>query len=128
MPSAYRYYEDDFGIHSHTLQTAWHQNLGSSFQIVPSVRYYSQREADFYLPFDDYTLPLTVNQSSDYRLSTYGAFTFGLKGIVNHNNWVITVSFDRYISARKYGLSDSEFEHPALVNFTLASIGFDIRF
>lgn len=124
----YRYYEDDFGVHSHTLQTAWYQNLGTRFQIVPSVRYYSQREADFYLAFDDFSLPLTVNQSSDYRLSTYGAYTFGLKGIMNHNGWAVTVSFDRYISARKYGLFDSEFEHPALLNFTLASIGFDIRF
>ena len=124
----YRYYEDDFGVHSHTLQTAWYQNLGTRFQIVPSVRYYSQREADFYLAIDDFSLPLTVNQSSDYRLSTYGAYTFGLKGIMNHNGWAVTVSFDRYISARKYGLFDSEFEHPALLNFTLASIGFDIRF
>lgn len=124
----YRYYEDDFGVHSHTLQSAWYQNLGGRFQIVPSIRYYSQQEADFYLPVDDFTLPLNVNQSSDYRLSTYGAYTFGLKGIVDHNNWAVTVSFDRYISREKYGRWNAEFEHPALLNFTLASIGFNIKF
>jgi hypothetical protein len=123
----YRYYSDDWGVDSHTLETAWYQNLGSRFQFVPSVRYYSQREADFYLPFDDFTLPLTVDQSSDYRLSTYGAYTFGLKGIVNHNDWTVTISVDRYISREKYGLWNAEFEHPALLNFTLASIGFNIK-
>ena len=124
----YRYYEDDFGVHSHTLQTAWYQNIGSSLQIVPNVRYYSQREADFYVAVDDFSLPLTVNQSSDYRLATYGAYTFGLKGIVKHNDWAITISFDHYISRKKYSLSDTEFEHPALLDFTLASIGFDFKF
>jgi hypothetical protein len=123
----YRYYSDDFGVDSHTLETAWYQNLGSRFQLVPSVRYYSQREADFYLPFDDFALPLTVDQSSDYRLSAYGAYTFGLKGVVNHNDWAVTISVDRYISREKYGLWNAEFEHPALLNFTLASIGFNIK-
>lgn len=124
----YRYYDDDFGVHSHTLQTAWYQNVGDLFQIVPSLRYYSQRKADFYLAVDDFSLPLNVNQSSDYRLSSYGAYTFGLKGVVKHNNWSVTVSVDRYISGEKYGLSEAEFEHPALLDFTLASLGFDVRF
>jgi len=123
----YRYYSDDFGVDSHTLETAWYQNLGSRFQLVPSVRYYTQREADFYLPIDDFTLPLTVDQSSDYRLSAFGAYTFGLKGVVNHNDWAVTISIDRYISREKYGLWNAEFEHPALLNFTLASIGFNIK-
>ena len=123
-----RYYQDDFGIQSYTLQTAWYQNLGEDIQLVPSLRYYSQREADFYLSVDDFSLPLSVNQSSDYRLSTYGAYTFGLKGIVSHNNWSVSISIDRYISSDKYALADANFKHPALLDFSLASLGFDIRF
>ena len=124
----YRYYRDDFGIRSHTLQSAWYQNITSNLQIVPSIRYYSQAEADFYLPIDDFTLPLNVYQSSDFRLSGFGAYTFGLKGILNYHRWSVSLNFDRYISSGKYGLSESEPEHPALLDFNLASIGFDFRF
>ena len=123
-----KHYQDDFGIQSYTLQTAWYQNLGEDIQLVPSLRYYSQREADFYLSVDDFSLPLSVNQSSDYRLSTYGAYTFGLKGIVSHNNWSVSISIDRYISSDRYALADANFKHPALLDFSLASLGFDIRF
>ena len=73
-----------------------------------------QSEADFYLVISDFTLPLIVDQSSDYRLSTYGAYTFGLKGIFKHNNWSVSISIDRYISSDKYALSDAQFKHPAL--------------
>ena len=124
----YRFYDDDFGINSHTLQTAWYQNITPNFKLVPNIRYYSQSSADFYLEIDDYSLPLTTDQSSDYRLSSYGAYTFGLKAIFDRTNWAATISFDRYISSDKYGHTSDAFEHPALLNFNLASIGFDFRF
>ena len=76
----YRYFDDDWGIASHTLHTSWYQNLGAWFQVVPNVRYYSQSEADFYRPVDAFNLSLDMHQSSDFRLSAYGAFTFGVKG------------------------------------------------
>ena len=100
----YRYFGDDWGIASHTLHTSWYQNLGPWFQVVPNVRYYSQSEADFYRPVDEFGLPLDVHQSSDFRLSAYGAFTFGVKGVVRQPGWSLTVSADRYIGNEKYGL------------------------
>jgi hypothetical protein len=123
----YRYYSDDFGIDSHTLYAAWYKNLGARFQLAPNVRFYSQKESDFYLAVDDYSLSTDDNQSTDYRLSSYGAYTFGLKAIFNEINWSVNLSVDRYISADKYGMS-SGIEHPALVSFDMASIGFDLRF
>ncbi len=124
----YRYYHDDFGIDSHTLQTAWYQNITPEFKLVPNIRWYSQSSADFYVEVDDFSQPLTTYQSSDYRLSSYGAYTFGLKAIYDRTNWAATVSVDRYISSDSYGHTSDAFEHPALLNFTLASIGFDFRF
>ena len=123
----YRYFDDDWGIASHTLHTSWYQNLGAWFQVVPNVRYYSQSEADFYRPVDDYRLPLDVHQSSDFRLSAYGAFTFGVKGIVRQPGWALTISADRYIGNEKYGLA-SGIPHPARLEFTLASIVLDVNF
>ena len=123
----YRFYGDDWGIASHTLHTSWYQNVGDSFQIVPNVRYYSQSAADFYRPVDDFALPRDVDQSSDFRLSAYGAFTFGLKGIVRQPDWSVTISVDRYVGNEKYGLTSGA-RHPAHLAFTLASIVFDIKF
>ena len=123
----YRYFDDDWGIASHTLHTSWYQNLGAWFQVVPNVRYYSQSEADFYRPVDKFDLPLDVHQSSDFRLSAYGAFIFGLKGIVRHPDWSLTVSADRYLGNEKYGLS-SGIPHPARLEFTLVSVTYEIKF
>lgn len=124
----YRYYEDSYKVRSHTVETAWYQNIAGNFQLAPNLRYYSQRKASFYLPIDDYTLPLTTNQSSDYRLSTFGAFTVGLKAIYNQPTWAVSFSVENYKSRGKYSLTNAETEHPALLSFSLASIGFDFRF
>ena len=123
----YRYFDDDWGVASHTLHTSWYQNLGAWLQVVPNVRYYSQSEADFYRSVDDFSLPLDVHQSSDFRLSAYGAFTFGLKAIVRQPDWSLTISADRYIGNEKYGLA-SGVAHPARLEFTLASVVLDIQF
>ena len=122
----YRHYRDDWGIASHTLHTSWYQNVGASFQVVPNIRYYSQSAADFHRPVDDFTLPLDVDQSSDFRLSAYGAFTFGLKGIVQQPEWTLTISADRYVGNEKYGLY-SGVQHPARLTFTLASVVFEVK-
>ena len=123
----YRYYADDWGIGSHTLHASWYQNVGTAFQIVPNARYYTQSEAEFYRPVDDFSLPLDINQSSDFRLSAYGALTLGLKGIIQQPGWSVTISADRYIGSEKYGLSSGT-EHPARLEFTLVSVVFDFKF
>ena len=123
----YRYYTDDWGIASHTLHTSWYQNVGASFQLVPNVRYYSQTNADFFRSVDDYSLSLDIDQSSDFRLAPYGALTVGLKGIVHFADWSVTISVDRYTASEEYGLK-SGIEHPAQLEFTLASVAFDFRF
>ncbi|MFT5576394.1 MAG: hypothetical protein ACI89D_001918, partial [Bermanella sp.] len=46
----YRYFYDDWDIESHTLELGWYQNLGSSWRVDTSARYYSQTAADFYAP------------------------------------------------------------------------------
>ena len=123
----YRYYTDDWSIASHTLHTSWYQNVGTYFQLVPNVRYYSQTNADFFRSVDDYSLPLDVDQTSDFRLSSYGALTAGLKGVIHFPDWSVTISIDRYNASEKYGHKPG-IEHPARLTFTLASVAIDFRF
>ena len=44
----YRYFDDDWGVGSHTLDLAWYQNVGALTQVIPFLRYYTQGEADFF--------------------------------------------------------------------------------
>lgn len=73
----YRYYSDDWDIRAHTLEAQWHQELGHGLVVAPSIRYYTQTEADFYAPY--FLSPREDGHySSDYRLSGYGALSAGL--------------------------------------------------
>ena len=95
---------------------------------MPNVRYYSQNEADFYRGTDDFRLATTINQSSDFRLSGYGAYTLGVKFIYSALRWDVSLSLDRYISDESYGHDASERSHPALLSFNMTSLGLNFRF
>lgn len=121
----YRYYEGDWDIQSHTLGIAWYQSFGEYFQLVPSIRYYSQREAKFFSVIAD-----TENEfyADDYRLSSYGAWNAGLKLIGSYHNWSVTVAGQRYKSQASWALNDVDDEAPGLVEFSRYTVGIDYEF
>jgi hypothetical protein len=86
----YRYYSDTYGIRSHTLTLDYVQPLSQGWTVTPSVRAYTQTAADFYYgpvysPLLGPPVPAGYSFSpdsyisEDYRLSAFGALTFGLK-------------------------------------------------
>lgn len=124
---SYRYYHNSWALHSHTLDAAWVQNFAQQWQITPSIRYYSQRQAEFYGAFFEQN-PNDNLYSSDYRLSSYGAWSFGLKLKKEFENWGFNVFLQRYISDGDYALEPSHSTDPALLDYTLLSIGFHFSF
>ncbi len=79
----YRYYRDDWGIHSHSLEAAWTRSFAEAWKIQPALRYYSQSQSDFYravLP-----APQSGNfsgpTSSDQRLAGFGGLQPSIKVI-----------------------------------------------
>ena len=121
----YRYYNDDWGVTAHTLDLVWNQPLGDFFELAPSVRYYSQRAADFYIP------AITNGQqpdywSSDYRLATYGAMRYRLSANWRAEIWTLTLNADIYNSSESLALSGPHFDTPALVDFWRISLGWQI--
>lgn len=124
----YRYYHDDFGISSHTLDASWYQNVGRDWQVVPHIRYYSQSAADFYTSIDDFTKPIEQFQSSDYRLSAFGAISGGINLIGRFNDWTLTLSTDRYIANEKYSAYNVNEPGAGLVSFFRVSLGIDYSF
>jgi hypothetical protein len=120
----YRYFDDDWGLQSHTLELGWHQNLGSKTQLIPYLRYYTQSEAKFFSNQIDFTDQYFAD---DYRLSAFGAFTTGLRLRTKVNNWTLTVAGERYTTSESWGMYNGE-ESPALVKFNRFTVGLDYQF
>ncbi|MDY6983790.1 MAG: DUF3570 domain-containing protein [Pseudomonadota bacterium] len=128
LQADYRFYHDDFGIDSHTVDLAWHQNLGSDWQIVPGIRYYSQRAADFFTQQLVFGPPAAQPyQSTDYRLSNYGAWSGSLKVQWEIDAFTVSASAERYFADADFASFDG-LGSPALVDFTRLSFGLDFRF
>lgn len=120
----YRYFDDDWGVAAHTIDLAWHQNIGSRTALVPFLRYYTQEEADFFANIVDFG---DRYYADDYRLSAYGAFSLGLRLKHEIGNWSLNLSGERYQSDNSWGIYGGE-ESPALVDFWRASVGVDYIF
>lgn len=102
----YRYFNDSWGVESHTFDFEWYQNLGERFVVRPSYRVYQQGGADFYFRDLDGTSIDPENQSpkngpyysSDYRLAKLNTKSYGLKVVYRVTDAIdLDVSFERYV-------------------------------
>jgi hypothetical protein len=82
---SYRFFTDDWGIDSHTLDFRYRYELNSTQYIQPHIRYYTQGKADFYrhdlVQGTDIDASGNVNvqyASSDYRIGAFDSMTYGL--------------------------------------------------
>lgn len=79
ISASYRYFFDDWGVKSHTVDLNYHWKFAAKHYLEPRVRFYSQSEADFYRVNLLSGSPLPVEASADYRLAKFNGFTYGLK-------------------------------------------------
>jgi uncharacterized protein DUF3570 len=105
LEASYRFYADTFGIEANSVELRWIQKLGDAFSLSPEVRLYRQGAADFYYYDLDATAitPTVVPNSngpaysSDYRLSSFDALTYGLKATWKvRTHFQVELAFDRY--------------------------------
>lgn len=120
----YRYFNDDWDVTSHTVDVAWLQNLEHGFQVAPFIRYYSQHEADFFSNLYD---PEPRYFADDYRLSAFGAFSYGLRASRTFGNWEVNADVERYRTDESWGVYSGE-ESPGLVDFWRYGIGLNYVF
>jgi len=125
-------YFDSWAVRSLAIETAWYQTLGERWQLVPSLRYYSQSQADFYI-----TWLFADNQeyvSSDYRLSPFGAVQGGLRIVGRFDDRVkwghleASLGYDYYWSSEKFALQRVNYGNPGLVRWGLLSARISGRF
>jgi hypothetical protein len=76
-----RYMSDDWGVRSDTAQLHLRWTLANRDRYIePTIRWYRQTAADFYMPFILNTeKPTTGYESSDSRLGAFHALTYGVK-------------------------------------------------
>jgi hypothetical protein len=75
--SSYRFYWDDWGVRSHTVDLKYRHELGDQAFVQPHLRVYTQTAADFFgfgLLKDS---PLPASATSDYRLGPLRGVTLG---------------------------------------------------
>ena len=73
--ASYRFYNDDWGVNSHTIDTDLYYEPNSDWLFKVGLRYYTQSEADFFKFEKDYFTNQTY-ASSDLRLSDFDAITY----------------------------------------------------
>ncbi len=94
---SYRYFTDDWGINSHTVDFTYRWNFGNGKFLKPHLRYYNQSEAEFYRSYlvDGEALP--THASADHRLGDMHAVTYGLMhGRLVGNGHELTLRVEYY--------------------------------
>ena len=105
LEASYRFYADTFGVTANTVELRWIQKLGEAVTLAPELRLYRQGGADFYyydLDATDITPTVVPDSngpaySSDYRLSSFDAVTYGIKATWKvRPHLQLELAFDRY--------------------------------
>ncbi len=73
----YRYYFDDWGLTSNTINLELPVKLSASWTIYPSYRFYQQGAADYFAPYETH-LSTETYYTSDYDLAQFKANQFGI--------------------------------------------------
>ena len=127
----YQFYWDDWNITAHALEVAWYQSLFDTIRVIPSFRYYTQGQANFYANYYD-QLRSDGYYSSDYRLSPFGSLSWRIRAEAHFRtwqlDWVGSFSWERYLSSGSYALESVSSPNPGLVSFDLFSVGLTTRF
>ncbi len=95
---SYRYYTDDWGIDSHTVNVELLRDFGSSFTSGIRFRYYTQTKSNFSKEIGTYTLDDTYF-AIDYRMSAFDSYTVGIPFIYRPKGYEdvkVTASIDYY--------------------------------
>lgn len=136
---SYRYYTDDWGIDSHTLDLRYRYNFAGNMYLEPHLRWYQQSAADFYHLYLSASTDITggnVNldyASADPRLSELTGTTLGIKyGIEFSRYSEFNIRLEQYTQSYKENASTL----PALSGLDLApdlkamtiSVGYSFEF
>ena len=85
LDGSVRFYSDDWGIRSITLDVSWRHIIDTASAWIPGIRLYTQSAADFYHHSLRTSETLPEYASSDYRLAEFTAITLTLEHVFIHS-------------------------------------------
>lgn len=98
VSGSFRFYTDDWGVTSHTLNLDYQYNIDEQMYLKPSLRYYFQSEAEFYRHSIKNSEAIPNEVSADQRLAAFHAITPGLQfgyKMENEHSWSVRVQYYR---------------------------------
>lgn len=133
LKASYRFFSNSDSLEGHTFELKWIQQVTPEVSVAPYFRYYHQSGADIYYPSltgtgidgkleNDGSPP---HYSSDYRLSSLEAFTYGVRFAWDvRQNLTLDLQYERYeMNGRDSGTPDEFFP-----NANVFSVGGQWRF
>lgn len=105
---SYRYYQDNWAVDSHTLESKSYHRVSEKFRLSPGLRYYKQGEANFFKAQDaeDNIFDETGYASADHRLGDYDSWTvqFATEYLQSRElTWNIVTGYQAQSSGLKFG-------------------------
>ncbi len=100
--TSYRFYNDDWGIVSHTINTELYYEYGDNWMFGAGLRYYMQSEADFYNANKDYFTDETY-ASSDRRMSDFDALSYKVSVLYRvSSDWSVNTGVTYYDQSKHF--------------------------
>ena len=126
---SYRYFQDDWGIRSHTMDLKYRYELLGGNYLQPHYRYYRQTAADFYHHslVDDGALPDYA--SADLRLGEMTGTTVGLKFGIPLSDGEFNIRFEKMVQTGESHPADAigvqrNFDLYPTLDATIVQIGY----
>lgn len=94
---SYRYFQDDWGIRSNTMDLKYRYELSGGSYLQPHYRYYQQTAADFYRHSLVDGEPLPNYASADLRLGEMTSTTMGLKYGIPLSDGEFSIRFEKMV-------------------------------
>lgn len=76
---SYRYYWDDWGMNSHTVNLFYNFGIKNGHSLEPHIRWYHQTASDYYVPTLIENQPMPEYATADYRVGKFSAITLGMQ-------------------------------------------------
>jgi hypothetical protein len=104
--SFYRFYVDDWGITSHTIDLETAIKITPFFSVAPFYRFYTQTAVNYFAPYKMHA-PTDQYYTSDYDLSAFHSNFIGTgfrisppKGILGEQNWsMLEIRYGHYMQS-----------------------------
>jgi hypothetical protein len=103
LRSFYRYYQDDWGLNSHTADIEAAYKFSSFVSLTPFYRYYKQTAIDYFAPYQQHK-PTDEFYTSNYDLSAFTSHFYGAgirlgapRGVLGIKKWnMVEIRYGRY--------------------------------